>query len=830
MTANDIDLRSVDLAEHLDREFARYALYVVMDRAIPDAADGLKPVHRRILYAMREMGLHAQGPTRKSARIVGEVLGKFHPHGDAAVYEAMVRMAQDFSMRVPLVYGQGNFGSIDGDPAAAMRYTEARLTPAAEALLADIDEETVAFGENFDASQVEPAVLPARWPNLLVNGTTGIAVGISTDIPPHNLGEVCDGLIYLARHWKKRASLSVEALMEFIPGPDLPTGGLLYKYGQAETGDAILEAYRSGKGSLTVRARADVQSIDGGRSEIIITEIPYTVNKADEVARIGELVRAGKLAGIGEVRDESSKAGLRIVIEVSRGHDPQAILGDILANTRLQLNLRFDAKALTPANGAALRHAQDAAGSARLSLLDILTYFIQHRLAVIERRSRFRLKKAEARRHLVAGLLVATHRDNLDAVIATIRASRSTATARQKLQQQFKLSELQAQAVLDMRLARLVGLERRKLEAERKQLDQTIKALQELLASEAKRLAVVVAETEEIKRKFADPRRTVIVDHPAGAASGITVADLERPGGPQIVVLTTHGVRRHEAQGYSYQVKAGLTARPVEAHLLDLRAEADDEVILVSSQGRVWRASVGRIPTGANFAELGLDRGEILVGAGIAVPDHYLVLGTQAGNIKRTGLADPSGLSPSGRSLTGGEANWNMGIGLAGQDDRLLLAGVMPDQAEVMFFTAKGKAIRFAAGPVKPQATPSARGVTGIKLGQGDRLVAGAVFVPGEGAQVIIASQTGFIKRLPLAEFPLQGRAGQGVQSLAITRATGPVVAATVTNGTAVDLLSAQGRRQRLAMTEIPETDRRKRGAQLTGFGPDDPLVRIVAF
>lgn len=812
MTANDIDLRSVDLAEHLDREFARYALYVVMDRAIPDAADGLKPVHRRILYAMREMGLHAQGPTRKSARIVGEVLGKFHPHGDAAVYEAMVRMAQEFSMRVPLVYGQGNFGSIDGDPAAAMRYTEARLTPAAEALLADIDEETVAFGENFDASQSEPVVLPARWPNLLVNGTTGIAVGISTDIPPHNLGEVCDGLIYLARNWKKRGSLSVEALMAFIPGPDLPTGGLLYKYGQGEAGDAILEAYRTGKGSLTVRARADVQPIDGGRSEIIITEIPYTVSKADEVARIGELVRAGKLAGIGEVRDESSKAGLRIVIEVSRGHDPQAVLGDILANTRLQLNLRFDAKALTPANG--------AAGSARLSLLDILTYFIQHRLAVIERRSRFRLTRAEARRHLVAGLLVATHRDNLDAVIATIRASRSAATARQKLQQQFKLSELQAQAVLDMRLARLVGLERRKLEAERQQLEQTIQALQDLLASEAKRLAVMVAETEEIKRKFADPRRTVIVDHPAGAASGITVAGLERPGGPQIVVLTTHGVQRHEAQGYSYQVKADLTARPVEAHLLDLKTEADDEVILVSSQGRVWRASVGRIPTGANFAELGLDRNEILVGAGIAVPDHYLVLGTQTGNIKRTGLAD----------LTGGEANWNMGIGLAGQDDRLLLAGVMPDQAEVMFFTAKGKAIRFAAGPVKPQATPSARGVTGIKLGQGDRLVAGAVFVPGEGAQVIIASQTGFIKWLPLAEFPLQGRAGQGVQSLAITRATGPVIAATVTNGTAVDLLSAQGRRQRLAMTEIPETDRRKRGAQLAGFGPDDPLVRIVAF
>jgi DNA gyrase subunit A len=829
MTANDINLRSVDLAEYLDREFARYALYVVMDRAIPDAADGLKPVHRRILYAMREMGLHAQGPTRKSARIVGEVLGKFHPHGDAAVYEAMVRMAQDFSMRVPLVYGQGNFGSIDGDPAAAMRYTEARLTPAAEALLADIDEETVEFGENFDASQSEPVVLPARWPNLLVNGTTGIAVGISTDIPPHNLGEVCDGLIYLARNWKKRSSLSVEALMEFIPGPDLPTGGLLYKYGQAETGDAILEAYRTGKGSLTVRARADIQDAGGGRSEIIITEIPYTVSKADEVARIGELVRAGKLAGIGEVRDESSRAGLRIVIEVSRGHDPQAILGDILANTRLQLNLRFDAKALTPANGAALRHAQDAAGSARLSLLDILTYFIQHRLAVIERRSRFRLRKAEARRHLVAGLLVATHWDNLDAVIATIRASRSAATARQKLQQQFKLSQLQAQAVLDMRLARLVGLERRKLEAERQQLDQTIKALQELLASEAKRLAVVVAETEEIKRKFADPRRTVIVDHPAGAASGITVAGLERPGGPQIVVLTTHGVQRHEAQGYSYQVKAGLTARPVEAHLLELRAEADDEVILVSSRGRVWRAPVGRIPAGANFAELGLDRnssrglaarGEILVGAGIAAPDHYLVLGTQAGNIKRTGIAD----------LAGGQANWSIGIGLAGQDDRLLLAGVMPDQAEVMFFTAKGKAIRFAARPVKPQATPSARGVTGIKLGRGDRLVAGAVFVPGEGAQVIIASQTGFIKRVSLAEFPLQGRAGQGVQSLAITRATGPVVAATVTNGTAVDLLSAQGRRQRLAMTEIPETGRRKRGAQLAGFGPDDPIVKVVAF
>jgi len=802
MQVDMIPLETVALTTDLELAYFQYAVETITDRALPRVEDGLKPVQRRILFAMHDMGLRHDRPFKKSARVVGETLGKYHPHGDQSVYLAMVRMAQEFSMRHPLVEGQGNFGSIDGDSPAAMRYTEARLAEIAEYMLQDIDQDTVDLMDNFDGSLQEPVILPAVLPNLLVNGSMGIAVGMATNIPPHNLGEVCDALVYVAQRWRHRSKIEVEELMEIIPGPDFPTGGVIYRYrddGAGNQMDTIRAAYETGRGRIITQARVDLEDIGGGKHNIVITELPYAVQKSTVLERIAREVRDGRISGVTDLRDESDHEGMRAVIEVSRVADVREVLESALTRSQLRETFGVNVLALVAEriNGVEIVRPQ------RLSLHDMLVYFVEHRLNVIVRRSRYELARREARLHIVQGLLKAL--DIIDEVIDTIRRSRTTETAEANLRRNFKFSELQAQAILSMQLRRLAGLERRKLADEEKELTARIRYLKGLLRSEARRLEVVVEETQAIKEKFATPRKTVILTSEEPGASIVTEADLVMPEGPQVIAVTTKGVQRSEAKGFSYRVRPGVTSRAVEAHRFHLHTGQKDTVVLVSDRGRAWRGGVGRLPLAAAFEELGLDRGEQVVGAAVLAGDGSLVLGTRQGQVKRVKAEDVRAIP---------EASWATIIGLSGDDDRVICAGMGSDETEVMFFTSS-RAIRFSAGSVNAQATPSARGVAGIKVRKGDQLLGGAVVGdPAAKMGVVVVSKNGFVKMVPLDEFPVQGRGGQGVVLLNVTKATGPVIAVAVgpMDG-AVDLVDADGKRQRLA--EVPVEKRPNRGTKL---------------
>jgi len=793
----------VSLTTDLEQAYFQYAVETITDRALPRVEDGLKPVQRRILYAMHDMGLRHDRPHKKSARIVGEAMGKYHPHGDQSVYMAMVRMAQDFAMRHPLVDGQGNFGSIDGDSPAAMRYTEARLDEMAEYILQDIDQDTVDFVDNFDGSLQEPVILPAALPNLLVNGATGIAVGMATNIPPHNLGEVCDAVVYVAERWRKRNRITVDELMEIIPGPDFPTGGVIYRYREDPSNggklDTIRAAYEDGRGRIVTQARVDMEDIGGGKVNIVVTELPYAVQKSTVLERIAREVHNGKISGVTDLRDESDHEGMRAVIEVSRMADAHEVLESALGHSQLRETFGVNALALVSeqVNGDTIVRPQ------RLSLHEMLVYFIEHRLSVIVRRSRYELEKREARLHIVQGLLKAL--DMIDEVIDTIRRSRTSESAEKNLRKKFNFTQLQAQAILAMQLRRLAGLERRKLADEEKELKDRIKYLKGLLRSQKRRLEVVVEEIQAIKEKFATPRKTVILTEEKPGDTIVTEADLAVPDGPQMVVVTTQGVQRNDAKGFGYRVKPGTTSRAVEAHRMHLRTEPDDAVVLVSNRGRAWWGTVGRLPRSASFEALGLSKGERVVGVDLLTDNSCLILGTRQGRVKRVTVQDV-------RSTA--EASWAMVVGLGGGDDGVLFAGVGDDKAQVMFFSTS-RAIRFSAGDVNPQATPSAKGVAGIKVRKGDHLLGGAV-VSGPKAKlgVVVVSKNGFVKRVPLKEFPVQGRGGQGVVLLNQTKATGPVVA--VTAGPikgSVDFISGDGKRQRL--DEVPVTNRANRGDKL---------------
>lgn len=813
-------MKTVELTTDLERAYFDYAVETIVDRALPRVEDGLKPVQRRILYAMHDMGLAWNKPYKKSARVVGEVLGKYHPHGDSSVYGALVRLAQNFSLREPLIDGQGNFGSVDGDAAAAMRYTEARLSQIAELLTQDIERDTVNWVDNFDGSLREPVILPTVLPNLLVNGSSGVAVGMATNIPPHNVGEVCEALIYVARRWDKRADLTIEELLKLIPGPDFPTGGLIYRY-RVESGgngagdmvvDTIRAAYETGKGRIVTQARVNIEQTKGGKADIVVTELPYAVQKSTVLEKIAKEVREGRIAGVSDLRDESDYTGMRVVVEVARGADPRQVLEALLTYTQLRQTFGV-------INLALVDDGEGEAVPRILSLREMLVYFVGHRLSVIERRSRHELAEREARLHIIEGLLKAL--EVIDEVIATIKKSKTTDIARENLIMQFGFSEVQAKAILAMQLSRLAALEQTKLKEEGRELRQRIKYLKALLASETRRLEVVIEETTALKAQFATLRRTVIIDREDQAAglAVTTEADLVVPNKPQVVAITTRGILRADADQFSYKVKVGPSARAVEAHLQQLRLQPEDTLLLVSNRGRAWKAPMGRVPPEASFADLGLTKGEYLIAGGVLTSDHYLTIGTRVGNIKRTKVAD----------LTMSEASWATAIGLNGKDEALF-AVVGSDKAEVIFFTASGKAIRFAAAEVNPQATGSARGVAGIKLGKDDSLVAGGVIEPDEQVQVVAVSQTGFVKRVYLKEFPVQGRGGQGVQSLEITKVTGKVAAATVAAGQAktCDVLSAKGLRHRLEIDNIPITDRRKRGEKLVDFGADDTIIGLV--
>lgn len=808
--------KTVQLITDLEQAYFDYAVETITDRALPRVEDGLKPGQRRILYAMHTLGLHPDKPPKKSARVVGEVLGKYHPHGDSSVYGALVRMAQEFSMRHPLIEGQGNFGSIDGDAPAAMRYTEARMAAIAAAMMQDLRRNAVNWTENFDHSLTEPVILPAVFPNLLVNGGSGVAVGMATNIPPHNLGEVCDALVYVVKRWAKRDSIAIDDLLRFIPGPDFPTGGVLYRYriesgrngAEEQVEDTIRTAYSSGRGGLITQARLSVEATRGGKADIIVTELPYAVQKSTVLERIAKEVRDGRIAGVTDLRDESDYSGLRIVIEVSRVADPGQVLESLLTYTQLRQTFSVTHLALVEEEGEVVPRL--------LSLREMLTRFIEHRLTVIERRSRHELAEREARLHIIEGLLRAL--DVIDEVIATIKKSKSTDSAWQNLIRSFKFSNAQARAILEMQLRGLAALEREKLQAEAGELQKRIKVLRGLLASEQKRLKVVIEETMALKETFATPRRTVILDNEpdqtrgGGGTATVLEADLVRPEGPQIIALTNQGVKRCDKATYRYQARPGVSSRAVESHWLQLEAAPEEMVLFVTNRGRVWRAPVRCVPESESPAGMGLAEGEWFVTSGIVDPEQYLVLVTRTGNIKRVAVRD----------LRGSEGVWHPVIGLAGNNDEVLCAGVSSAESQVMLFTAKGKAIRFESGPVRTQATPGARGVKAITLRDSDSLIAGLIFDPAQISHVIILSKTGCLKRTPLNEFPLQKRGGQGVRCLAVNKQTGAVARVAAESGARfVDLITVSGRRQRLVAADIPEADRVKAGKKLMQFKGD---------
>jgi DNA gyrase subunit A len=778
-------VRRVEIDEEVKKAYLDYAMSVIVSRALPDVRDGLKPVHRRILYAMHDMGLRPNSPYKKSARIVGEVLGKYHPHGDAAVYDAMVRMAQDFSMRYLLVDGQGNFGSIDGDSPAAMRYTEARLAPIAEEMLQDIDKDTIDWVDNFDGTLKEPSILPAKLPNLLLNGASGIAVGMATNIPPHNLGELCDAISYLIDHYDKVERVTVDDLMRFIKGPDFPTGALILGV------DGVKSAYATGKGRVVVRAVAHIEPMRGNRERILITELPYQVNKSGLIEKIAELVRDGRITDISDLRDESDRHGLSISIELKRGAQASTVLNQLFKYTPLQST--FGVNMLTLVDGE----------PRVLSLKKALQLYIEHRCQVITRRSRFELDRARQRGHILEGLLKALA--NLDEVIATIRRSPDADTARKRLMSKFKLTEIQAQAILDMQLRRLAALERKKIEEEYAQIKRTIGYLVDLLKHPRKILGLLKDDLADLKTKYGDRRRTNIV---AEASEDISHEDLV-PQEDVLISITRRGyVGRVPTRTYRPQARGGrgvtgMTTREEDAVQYIFAASTMDSILYFTNRGRVFQEKAHQIPDitrqakGLPLANLiALESGE-LVTAAIAVPDfeaaEYLTMVTREGRVKRTALSEFASVRPSGLVAIvleeGDELGWV----------RLTSGG-----QELIIVTERGKAIRFNEDEVRPMGR-SASGVGAIKLDEGDHVVSMDVIRPG--ADLLLVTTGAYCKRVPLSEYPTQGRYGSGVLTVDVNKLeqTGIVAAARVVDeADEITIVSGEGVVLRTWVKHIP--------------------------
>jgi DNA gyrase subunit A len=813
--------KTIELADELGYTYREYARYTLLDRAIADVRDGFKPVHRRIVYAMGDMGLGPAAQHRKSARVVGEVLGKYHPHGDQSVYDALARMAQDFSLREVLIDGQGSFGSIDGDSPAAMRYTECHLSEVGAEMLRDIHMDTVDWQDNFDNSLREPVVLPARLPNILVNGSSGIAVGFAANLPPHNLGEVCDAVTLMCKRWKRRDELTVSELIKVIPGPDFPTGGIVYRYrtdrrsSKTVRTNAIRTAYETGSAGIVCQARMSVERSNGrSGDQIVVTEIPYGQKKSTIVQRIAKEARDGKISGVVDIVDESDREGMRIVIQVSRQALAEDVLEMLVRRSTLRATFGVNNLVLVPRETDEGRFVEPRT----LSLKEFLEQFVLHRLEVIRRRSHYELERRKARLHIVEGMLIAL--DHIDEVIDTIRRSRRVDTACRNLMRKFKLTEVQATAILDMQLRRLAAMERSKLKKEKGELETRIRYLEALLASEAKQLAVVVEETSEIRNNYATPRRTTIVDAaPEEIGAAMTSADLAVPDTPQMVVVTTKGISRCDASAYSYRVKGGASSRAVTAHRMRVCVEPVDRVCLVSSLGRAWIAPLGQVPEDETWGKMGLSGKEHIVYLGILDPDSYLVMGTTRGKAKRLSL------SVLEKELLDGV--WTEIIGLA-KGDHVVFAGICGEKGRVLFF-ADSRVLHTCVAEISDQKTLTARGVVGIKLGRGDTLIGGSVLSSVEKCEVFVLSEKGYLKRLPLSKFALQGRGGKGMQALKIAKCTGPVVAAAaggVSRATKVDVLAMDGKRQRIPLEWIPRArSRQSRGKKLVTVGPVSEIV-----
>jgi DNA gyrase subunit A len=734
-------VRKIDIDQEMQQAYLDYAMSVIVARALPDARDGLKPVQRRILYAMYDMGIRADSPYRKSARIVGEVLGKYHPHGDQSVYDSMARMAQDFSMRALLVDGQGNFGSVDGDPPAAMRYTEARLAAPALDLLADIGKNTVDYTDNFDGTLTEPTVLPSAIPNLLVNGATGIAVGMATNIPPHNLGEIVDACVYMLEKWEKLDDIKPGDLMNYVEGPDFPTGGIIIEQ-KGEEG--IEAAYGKGRGRVTIQANAHIEEMERGKSRIIVTELPYQVNKSSLIERIAELVRDGQLEGITDLRDESDRQGLRIVIELTKNVEPEKVLADLYKRTPMQSTFSINLLALVD-NEPRL-----------LNLKQALRVYLDHRLLVIKRRTEFDLQKARARAHILEGLMVALK--HLDEIIALIKSSPDVETARTRLMKRYKLSEPQANAILEMQLRRLAALERKKIETEYKETLVLIKELETLLKSPKKMRGVAAEELLKVKAAYGDRRRTQIVSMKGRKAkkAPLTAAELVVE---QVVWIgmTTDGTIARTRDDKPPRLSGS------EAPKLLVKANATDTLYLVSERGLAAAVAVHTLPEAEKLADGNpfnkqspLQADEMPVVA-FALParkselpeETTLLTVTHGGMVKKSLVSELPGPSAQTFRL----ANVNEG-------DNLGWVALTNGKKEVLLATALGMAIRFSEEEVRPMGLAAA-GVNGIKLGVGDEVV-GVQVLPGTGELFLIASD-GKAKRVEAKGFPAQGRYGKGV-------------------------------------------------------------------
>jgi DNA gyrase subunit A len=806
-------VRPVNVEDEMRRSYLDYAMSVIVSRALPDVRDGLKPVHRRILYAMNDMGLRPGTPHRKSARIVGEVLGKYHPHGDASVYDAMVRLAQDFSMRYPLVDGQGNFGSVDNDPPAAMRYTEARLARIAEEMLADIEKETVDFVPNFDDSLQEPVVLPARMPNLLLNGSAGIAVGMATNIPPHNLGEVCDAIAYLINN----PQATVEDLVKFVKGPDFPTAGII------QGREGILNAYATGHGKIVVRAKAHISSQTAlGRRQIIVSELPYQTNKAALVEDIAELVKNKKVEGISDLRDESDRQGMRIVIELKRESQPQQVLNNLYKHTTMQSSFFVNMLALVD-------------GQPRvISLKEALQHYIDFRREVITRRSRYDLKQAKARAHILEGLKIAL--DNLDAVIKTIRESETAEIARKNLMSRFELSQLQAQAILDMQLRRLAGLERKKIEDEYVEVIKTINYLEDLLANPRKILVLVAEEVAALKSKYGDKRRTEIVEQ---GSLEFTEEDLI-PHERVVVTLSSRGfIKRISARNYAVQHRGGKgvigqVTREEDAVMLLTAADTHDDLFFFTDRGKVFYLKCHEIPSGSTRTSKGLaiinllsiaegEKVTAMVATTGLMPGTSMLMATKLGEIKKTAVDKFTAVRSSGL----------IAMDLA-PGDELVAVCLATDKDDVILMTRRGQAIRFPVGPLRA-ASRTSGGVRAMRLAKGDSVISMDRVDPD--GFVLVISEHGYGKVTPVAQYPQHHRGGMGVRTFKIVSKTGDVTAARVVNDRQqVMLISADGMMTRTPVKEedpkhgITTQGRSTQGVRVMDLRGEDRLVAITTF
>lgn len=796
-------IREINISQEMKSSFLDYAMSVIVSRALPDVRDGLKPVHRRILYAMHDLGMHSDKPYKKSARIVGDVIGKYHPHGDSAVYETMVRMAQDFNYRYMLVDGHGNFGSVDGDAAAAMRYTESRMSKISMELLRDINKDTIDYQDNYDGEEKEPVVLPARFPNLLVNGTTGIAVGMATNIPPHQLGEVIDGVLAIS----KDPDITVQELMETIPGPDFPTGGSII--GRS----GIRKAYESGRGSITLRAKVEIEQLKNGKEVIIVNELPYQVNKARLIEKIAELVRDKRIDGITDLRDESDRNGMRIYIEVRKDANANVVLNNLFKQTAMQTSFGINLLALVDGQPKVL------------NLKQCLKYYLSHQQVVIRRRTEYELAKAEARAHILEGLRIAL--DNLDAVITLIRNSRTTDIARDGLMSTFNLSDKQAQAILDMRLQRLTGLEREKIEEEFQSLMALIAELKAILADEERILEIIREELLEIKERFNDKRRTEIV---AGGIENIEDEDLI-PRETVVLTLTHNGyIKRLPVSTYRAQKRGGRGIQGMGTNEDDfveqlITTSTHDTILFFTNKGKVYRAKGYEIPEFSRTAKgipiinlLGIEKGEwinAIIPVDEFVDDWFLFFTTKEGISKRSPLTSFAHIRNNGL----------IALNLR-EGDELISVRLTDGNKEIVIATKKGMQIRFPETDVRTMGR-TATGVKGITLDADDEVI--GMEVLEEGTDVLVVTQKGYGKRTAAAEYRIQGRGGKGIKTANVTDRNGDLVSMkTVTGEEDLMLITTGGVLIRIPVDSISKVGRNTIGVKLINIKDNESVATVA--